>query len=105
MSHIAESQEYEAVTPAGHKIIGSFNQTTNAFECFVYHRETGDKISLSEEVTGGIAAAMRADAVVASAEDNSDEWQQTIRDLKTKQAQYLRELSGAAADILVDRLH
>ena len=98
-------KEYESITPAGHKIMGSYNPITEQFECHIYHKQSGNKIPLSDEIIGGITAAMRADAVAMDAETQSDEWHKTIHDLKVKQSRYLRELAGAAADMIVDRSH
>ena len=99
------AQEYESVTPCGHTIKGNYNPINEQFECHLYHKENGNKIALSEEIAAGITAAMRADAVAIDAEANEDDWSKTIHELKLKQSQYLRELAGAAADIIASRVN
>lgn len=105
MSHELAHQRYESLTPAGHTLVGEYNPISHHFECHVLDKAYGRKILLSDDVMEGITAALKAEAVAEKAAADDDDWHQTIRTLKLKQAEYLKRLAGAAADIIVDRTH
>ena len=98
-------QTCELRTPSGHIISGSFNPTTERFECHLLHKDTGEKLAVTQEVAAGITAAVRAQAVAKQAQDKDDDWHQTICQLKAKQAQYLNQLAGVAADMILEKRH
>ena len=73
LTEIDMQEEYESKTPSGHIIRGSYNPVNELFECHLYHKESGNKIPLTEEIIAGITAAMRADAVVMDADGQNDD--------------------------------
>jgi len=103
MSHALQEARYENITPDGHMVVGEFNPLTQLFECHVLDKKSGAKILLSEEAKEGITAALAAEREAVSVTHESDEWAQTVHQVKMRQAAYLKQLVGVYADMAVDR--
>ena len=101
-SNNSNSKHFEVQSPMGHLVTCSFNEAKQRYEGHVLDASSGLKYPLTDEILDGIDATLRAEATTGSpASEDDDDWSRSLRDIKHKQALYLRRLVGQAADFLV----
>lgn len=95
------AKEYYDITPAGHTVVGVYNPLKRVYECHVLCAQSGRKIQLPDEAREGITAAIHAE-LAADEQLGADDWALQVREMKLRQAEYLKRLVAFAADLAVD---